>query len=264
MERKLKIENYIISLKKERIKCNNVIKNLEKSGIKNIKKFDAIDGKDIKMTLEPIGYKHPLVNVSLSGQYSLYNGRKEHKELPSKGAIGCYLSHILLWKKLVESDNDYFLIFENDVVPLYNNLDIKINELIIEINNNFDILLLGCNCRDNVINKVSKNINKCIFFFETHSYIISKKAANELLKYIFPIDMQIDSYISLYNLFNPNFKTYYTKNNLFRQSFHKSNIQDICLSCYFLEIKDKQINQKIFLYIIYFIIFIFFIKSINK
>jgi glycosyl transferase family 25 len=255
-----KIETYIISLKKDETKCNNVIKNLENSGIKNVKKFDAINGKDLSMTLEPIGYKHPFVNVSLSAQYTLYNGRKEHKELSSKGAVGCYLSHVLLWKKLVESDNEYMLIFEDDVVPLYINSYEKINELLNESNGDFDILLLGCNCRDKNKIEVSKNINKCIFFFELHSYIISKKAANELLKYIYPIDMQIDSYISFYNLINPNFKTYYSKKHLFRQSKHISNIQNKCLTCFFLELQDKEINKiKIYKFILYFIIFIIFI-----
>jgi hypothetical protein len=78
MNKPNKIETYIISLKKDETKCNNVIKNLENSGIKNIKKFEAINGKELNITLEQIGYKHPFVNVSLSGQYSIYNGRKEH------------------------------------------------------------------------------------------------------------------------------------------------------------------------------------------
>ena len=258
-----KMETYIISLEKDEIKCNNVIKNLENFGIKNIKKFNAINGNDISMTLEPIGYKHPFVNVSLSAQYVLYNGRKEHKDLPSKGAIGCYLSHVLLWKKLVESENEYMLIFEDDVVPLYINSDEKINELLNELNSNFDILLLGCDCRDKKKIEVSKNINKCIFFFESHSYIISKKAAKELLKYIYPIDMQIDSYISFYNLINPNFKTYYSKTNLFKQSKHISNIQKICLTCFFLELQDKDINKKkIYIFILSFVIFIFLLKKL--
>jgi glycosyl transferase family 25 len=263
MDKVNKIETYIISLKKDEINCNNVIKNLENSGIKNIKKFNAINGKDLSMTLEQIGYKHPFVNVSLSGQYSIYNGRKEHKELTSKGAIGCYLSHVLLWKKLVESENEYMLIFEDDIVPLYINSNEKINELLNESNCDFDILLLGCNCRDKNKIEVSKNINKCIFFFELHSYIISKKAAKELLKYIYPIDMQIDSYISFYNLINPNFKTYYSKKKLFRQSKHVSNVQNRCFTCYFLELQDKKISKTLFYkFILCFIIFILLIYFI--
>jgi glycosyl transferase family 25 len=237
------MKKYIINLKKDKDRYNKSILRLNNSGIKDVKRFDAINGNELIMSLEPIGYKHPFVNVSLTAQYDIYNGRKQHKELSSKGAIGCYLSHLMLWKKLVESDNERMLIFEDDIVPLDINLDVKINNLINE-KDDFDILLLGHRIIDKDTTKVSENLSRCIFFFNLDSYIITKKAAQKLLKFAFPIEMQLDSYIPYYNLIDKDFKVYYSDEKLFKQERKdKSNIQEFCLSCFFLEVKDKHYNK---------------------
>jgi hypothetical protein len=83
-----------------------------------------------------------------------------------------------------------------------------------------------------------------VYFFHLDSYIITKKAAQKLLKFAFPIEMQLDSYIPYYNLIDKDFKVYYSDKKLFKQERKdKSNIQDFCLSCFFLEIKDKHYNK---------------------
>jgi GR25 family glycosyltransferase involved in LPS biosynthesis len=251
------MDAYIISLKNKQNQFNKTYNLLKKAGLKNVQKFEAINGNELVMTLDPVGYKHPVVNVSLVAQYSINNVRYSHREIPSKGVIGCYLSHITLWKKLLESDKEYMLIFEDDAVPQENNLDIKIKELINE-KSDFDIILLGNEIRDTIpLKNKSKNLRKCIFFFGLHAYIISKKAVKKLIKYIFPIDIQIDSYISLYNKKDSEFNVYHTINKYVVQSLHKSSLQDICVSCYMLDIKDNCISKKYIIFALVFILIIY-------
>ena len=251
------MEKYIISLKKDHNKCVNSINLLNNAGINNIKIFEAINGNELIPTVEKIGYKHPYIQVNLSSLYDLRNGRKRHREISSKGALGCYLSHITLWNKLINSINEYMLIFEDDVEPLVKDANVIINNIIKE-KNDFDILLLGYTLKDNNIISVSENLNKCMLFFGLHSYIITKKGAEKLLKHALPIDMQLDSYIPYYNLLlDKNFNTYCVKNKLFTQSFHKSNIQTLCQTCYIIEYYDKYFNNKnvFFLFIIFFLFY---------
>lgn len=254
----IKMDKYIISLKKDQNRYIQSMKYLQDAGINNVKKFEAIDGNELELTLDNIGYKHPYVNVSLSSQYNLYNGRTKFRELPSKGALGCYLSHVTLWKKLLESNNDYMLIFEDDIIPLDNNLDDKINKLILE-KDDFDILLLGYKIEDKETIKVSDNLSRCTFFVLLHSYIISKKGAEKLLKYVFPIEMQLDNFIAFNNLLNKDFKTYYCNKMLFKQSIHKSNIQNYCFTCFINLLKDKHITRLLLPSLIMYLIYLLFI-----
>jgi len=265
--KELNISKYIISLKKDEDKYKNVIKLLHNSGISNIKKFEAINGNELEITLDNIGYQHPYVNISLSSSYNLYNDRTKFRDLPSKGAIGCYLSHVTLWKKLLESNNEYMLIFEDDVIPLCNNLDNKINNLISE-KNDFDILLLGYRIKDKKIMKITKNISRCNLFVLSHSYIISKKGAKKLLKYAFPVEIQLDNFISFYSLFDKDFKIYYSNKMLFEQSSHKSNIQNFCFTCivnFFLDKNNRRyLLLPLFIYLSFIVFFILkYKKNIN-
>uniref|UniRef100_A0A6C0I7N1 Glycosyl transferase family 25 domain-containing protein n=1 Tax=viral metagenome TaxID=1070528 RepID=A0A6C0I7N1_9ZZZZ len=258
------MDKYIISLKKNHIQCKKTIDTLNKSGVNNVNIFEAINGNDLIMTLDDIGYKHPYVNVSMATQYNMYNGRTKFRDIPSRGAIGCYLSHVMLWNKLIDNDKEYMLILEDDAIPLDNNLDNKINNLINE-RNDFDILLLGYRLKDRDIELISKNISKCKYFVLTHSYIISKKGALKLLKHAFPIEMQVDNYMSFYSLFDQDFKIYYSNHMLFKQSNHISSIQQFCITCMISLLKDKHYMRYITpIFIFYLIILILFLYCILK
>ena len=147
------IKSYVINLEKYKNKYNLCLKRLSKINLKP-ERFNAIyvaneNSKKIKQITYP------------SVQYTIKNGRYAHNNIGSKGAIGCYLSHISLWKMLLESDEEMFLIFEDDVdinIKI-NNFTKKINKSInlINNNNNWDIIYLGYfNINSKDINKISK------------------------------------------------------------------------------------------------------------
>ena len=58
--------------------------------------FDAIEPHQIEGTLQNIGVE--LKNCSLT-----------------KGEIGCFLSHVSLWKKIIDNNLSYMAIFEDDI-----------------------------------------------------------------------------------------------------------------------------------------------------
>ena len=61
-------------------------------------------------------------------------------------------------------------------------------------------------------------------------YIASNSACKEMIKHMFPIDVQVDAYLS--NLKTLGYINLYGY-NIYGQKFHNSFIQDICLLCYF-------------------------------
>lgn len=203
------IKSYVINLEKEKKKYNLCLKNLAKINI-HPERFEAIYVENIE-EIKKITYP--------SVQYTIKNGRNTHNNIGSKGAIGCYLSHITLWQMLLDSNEEMYLIFEDDVNINKNidNLTENINKTINLINkNDWDVIYLGhFTFNPQYNNKSYFKINDLIY--GTHSYIINKKGAQKLLELSLPIVDQIDSYMS-YMAINENINSYATSELFFIQN----------------------------------------------
>ena len=116
-----------------------------------------------------------------------------------RGAVGCSLSHINLWKRIHKFNDEWFLILEDDCIldPNFNN---KFYIYKKQIPVNFDILYLG---GSNIYGKrISENILKPISSYLSstrntgmYGMIIKKKIIPLLLKYNLPITDNIDQVI---------------------------------------------------------------------
>ncbi len=126
---------YIISLKKNRERANNVIRGLNNlSGIfLNCSIFDAVDGS--KLTQKEINNY-----LSIKAQYTL---KKPHTydEIRTVGEIGCYLSHYKIWEDIILNDYKNCIIFEDDAFTKENYETIM--NYIETIPNDYDIAYLG-------------------------------------------------------------------------------------------------------------------------
>ena len=168
----------IINLKKRDDRKKNMIKLFHKYEIHDYHFYEAFDGKKLELTLEII---------------NLFKGNDFFNR---KGIIGCALSHYNIWLDLItDFENDYYLIFEDDIriSQNYNKYFEKIQEYI--NNNDVDILFLGYSSRNN-------NMDEYIIHEDTHyehiiedlninnylggffSYIITKKGAMKMIDYI--------------------------------------------------------------------------------
>lgn len=111
------------------------------------------------------------------------------------GAVGCYISHYMLWQNIIESAADIFFIVEDDVSLIDNFTDVFM-EYLKHVPSDWDIIYVGHESlhlvNPQVINdKVSQGIPAC-----TYAYIIKKKTIPMLLE-LAPIDMPIDTLIRL-------------------------------------------------------------------
>lgn len=105
--------------------------------------------------------------------------------------IGCSLSHVNVYRKIIAEKLPYALILEDDVIlpSNFKQLLDGIEEKIIK--NNAEVILLspaiGINKNGRVVNKEISIIPYKNGFF-TSSYIVTQKAAQALLKDLFPIN----------------------------------------------------------------------------
>jgi GR25 family glycosyltransferase involved in LPS biosynthesis len=195
----------------------------DQSGIDSLdlKRFLGVDGKTIDLKTDQ--------RVTTLTKRNIHTkSRRSHEELDSIGGVGCALSHIAVWQWLVDSNHDMVLVFEDDI-EFIKNFENDMTKRLQYIPTDYDLLFLDvADCFDYTnVNKYFKKIDG--LFFGMHSYIITDNAARVLLPRIFPVELQIDSYVSyMGNLSDLNM--YYTE-GLTDQSLHISSIQTICVNC---------------------------------
>ncbi len=90
------METYVINLKRRPDRLEKITKKLNDMAF-TYKIFEAIDGSTLASTDE-------LKNMFRNNDFRY-----------RKGVIGCALSHISLWKQLINSDKDLYLIYEDDI-----------------------------------------------------------------------------------------------------------------------------------------------------
>ena len=206
-----KIDVNIINLKKDTERLKIIKQNIP---FKFYNIFNAFNGNNIEENINGIEY---------------FN---EFKKLDSKlnnGQIGCFISHLLLWKKMIDENIEYMFILEDDALFSYD-FNIIYNYIQKNIDKYSDgILYLGGRYNDNFkpINKnLYKPMNQYIYKYNyciqnlnnwdseeydrtTLSYIISNKVANILFNtyksFIHsPVDfylmnIYLNKFINIYN-----------------------------------------------------------------
>ena len=164
------------------------------------------------------------------------------KHVCSHKMIGCGISHIELAKTLVDSENDFNLIFEDDILIL-NNSNIDMNEYVIseiekvnkETNNKWDIVKFH-------------NIGTKGFSGSTAGYALSKTGAEKLSKQMlhFHIDIIMNNGYDLYVVENDIFKTN-GQSKMYNNSIYNIKILDqrvgwyLNKDCIYNNIKTKHL-----------------------
>jgi len=169
-------------------------------------------------------------------------GRSDHMQLSNPSMLGCLLSHISLWENIHE--NEVVMILEED-----SHVDIQSSIVMKHLFHDmsaihWDVIMLesghfiasgkwvtvGDYAATCAVSNVTANI--CTWF-GTRGYLITYEGAQKLLAHTFPVHVQIDAYMGLLAAFDPDFKMFWTRENVVHQRlFHVSKVWDGCLKCY--------------------------------
>ena len=173
---------FIVNLKESLDRRQYMIEEMKKTNLQ-YEFFDAVNGKGIK-NIDKIYDKETAIKVY---------GR----EL-KLGEIGCAMSHLLIYKKMLEENIDQALIFEDDII-IANDFN-KVLSKILKLENN-GIILLGQSDKKLKTKIYFQSISyhhklKKIFNsgYGTYGYIICKKAAEKIYAESFPIIRPIDQW----------------------------------------------------------------------
>jgi len=197
---------FIINLDKDIERLNNSYKQLNKYNITNYERYPAIYAAESN--------KYEL------NTYTTTIG----KIIASKTMIGCGISHINIWKKIVNEKINTCLILEDDFILVDDFLN-KYNRIINKAPEKYDMLFLTSthayynfyNMRD-----INKHFYKPLFVCQTVGYIITLKGAQNILKNIDKVFYHIDIQISLQSLFT-DLNIIAVKEPLIYQTFESSH-----------------------------------------
>lgn len=174
----INIEYIVIHIDTYKDRYQNILNNQTKLK-QDIKIFNGIVGK----TLDLNNLKIFDPKLSMNFKYSYIN------------EIGCYLSHLMLIKTLLNKSEGYTVIFEDDFDILDNNLHTHIIDIINKVSDEFDIIFLG-----NLNNNYGKNIIDNIYSIDknkplwgTHGYLINNKHATKIYNKLLNMDLAIDN-----------------------------------------------------------------------
>lgn len=237
---------WVINLKERRDRWNFILKSLSLSKIplQNVHRYDAVNSFNIS----PNELSTLLSKRAFNTLFSNLNYRTDHSQL-TLGSIGCYLSHVNLWKQLLDSEHSHFLIFEDDCKLSEDSLD-SLNYVLKNIPKSFDFLFLGSVIppTSDIVNDKNVILNKFVRLhtvYGLHGYVISKEAVKKLLPSVLPIEYQLDSFIS----YNKSILNMYVMiPNIAYQSGSITDIQNSCRNCgplvQIYEVNGKQLHIK--------------------
>ena len=197
---------YIINLDKDIERLNNSYKQLNKYNIINYERYPAVYGNDC--------------NTYELSTYTTDIG----KLIASKSMIGCGISHINIWKKIVNERINKCLILEDDFILKDDFLN-KFNNIIDKTFIDYDMLFLTNNIIHNKnlkLYNIDDNFYKQLFISQTVGYIITLKGAEKILKYINKVSHHIDVELCISSILY-NFNIISVKEPLIYQTFDTSN-----------------------------------------
>ena len=203
------IAGFIIALEGNDTDIININKYLP-----NVRRFDAVDTRNEILQTKSV---HP---AALAGIQKTYFS--DSFQLPSKGAVGCALSHYAVWEQCLA--NQYpVVVMEEDVIfenahtasAVLNALNTLPPDAMYAslIHTPYSVWNFTSPDR-RLIDSVHDGWYELnLGVLGTQCYYLSPKGAKILLEHAYPVAFQVDVYISTVAYTNPDFRAYATKNN---------------------------------------------------
>lgn len=198
---------YVINLERNKDRMENVQRTYDRSDLNTqpLIRVEAVDGKkiDIEPFITPLAYEGIL-------QMEKTNERLYHAQI-SRGAVGCYLSHLNIYEQIQQSGKEFGIILEDDVSIPKHVFKQRIRDVLNTVPEDWDMILLGS------IQHKSITMDKCVQvldFWGTWSYMINLKGIEAMQKHgNIPIEEQIDK-VMTNMVAKGQFKIYAPKRNI--------------------------------------------------
>jgi len=135
----------------------------------------------------------------------------------TRPAVGCFLSHLAIWRWMIDNNLPRVLIFEDDAAPAPHFDRVRFRAVLASIPQDAGIVFLGRIIMNGLADRpVGSEFARIYYFNGTFAYLITPAACRTLMQYLFPPHWHIDHQISKV-LFERRhvFPAYYTEPHFF-------------------------------------------------
>lgn len=161
---------------------------LAQRGITNPIKAPAVDGQVLNAEVFASVMKRPRDIESDPSHYLQM----------TRPAVGCFLSHLAIWKQFQASDEPYVLVLEDDAILSPSYTPDQGRAVMANIPEDADMVLLGCTIMDGLAEpSPDPMFNRIYYYNGTYGYLLTRRGCANLLPHLLPIETHIDNQISL-------------------------------------------------------------------
>jgi glycosyl transferase family 25 len=211
----LPLKTYVINLDRTPERYKKIDESLNKYKIPH-QRFSAVDGYKLKIkninTCEVFtgeDLQNNPAKIDPSSYYSIYCpsavlryipkplSARESIEYMTAGELGCYCSHVELWKKIKDQKIPYSLILEDDADLQYDFAE-KLENVILNLPKDWDIVYLFFS-GNKKMTKYNEHISKLGtdgYMFGTVAMLVSHEGAKKMLDYNRAFSLTIDRELS--------------------------------------------------------------------
>jgi glycosyl transferase, family 25 len=181
------LQPVIVTLPRRRDRWEKVVRNLASVGIARVRKFAAVDGATLADdALRSLVHR----DCAVSGEPT------SHIQL-TRPAIGCFLSHLRIWQRFLDSGGDRLVVLEDDALPSQGYSPASVEPILAAMPANADLVLLGCSIMAGLAEKTEHAAFCRVYYFNgTYAYLITRQGCAKLLQQLLPMRAHIDHQIS--------------------------------------------------------------------
>lgn len=164
----------------------------------DVKRFIGVDGKTLDYMNDP------RISTMTKRTIKLHQ-KRSHSDIDTVGGVGCAMSHAAVWKWMVETQQEACLVFEDDALVPPDFIQ-QANKMISEsaILPNFkkwNMWLIGGKWEEQTPlteESPTSPLSSISSFLCIHAYVITLPTAQQFLDHVFPIECQVDTWMSVY------------------------------------------------------------------
>jgi len=192
------IPKYVINLDRRSDRWGSFQQASGFDQLNNLRRWSGTDGKLLNVDNDS--------RVSILTRYNILRSkRRSHMELNTKGGVGCYISHVEVWKHFLEKGkSEVGMIIEDDAVIDLSTIK-KIKYFIKEskvMNNNdlWDFCILAPHINNKKHGPMYPGDDMCLRLMEftgLTGYLFTKKGIRKILPHVYPIQVHVDWFLSI-------------------------------------------------------------------
>ncbi len=178
----------VINLSHRTDRWQALLRRLRAVGFTELVRAPAVDGTRLT--------DHQITALTALPADGVDQAPRSHLTL-TRPAIGCFLSHLAIWRWLLETGLPQVLVLEDDAVPTPSFSASRLREITASIPQNTGLVLLGRMIMGGLADVPEASELARIYYFNgTFAYLITPLACRSLLLHLLPLRSHIDHQIS--------------------------------------------------------------------